>query len=111
LRGAGLRFIQIFNFVYRDGAPMFTLGGIVGTQEDEQILKNAKLLDLKWVRTGKACLEISVPPLTLRERQWLNRRLGTALSADHLSFELDEDLLQNYCTFYKEYPTYLETFL
>lgn len=111
LRGADLRFIQIFNFVYQDGAPMFTLGGIVGTQEDEQILQSAKLLDLKWVRRGSAYLEISVPPLTLRERQWLNRRLSAALTAGRLSFELDEDLLQNYCTFYKEYPTYLETFL
>lgn len=110
-RGKGLRFIQLFNFLYRDGAPMFTLGGMIGTEEDERAIKKARILDHRFVRPGSKCLEISVPPLTMREKQWLDTRVGPQLTAEKLKFELDEDLLQNYCTFYKEYPTYLETLL
>jgi hypothetical protein len=106
-----LRFIQIFHFFYRDGAPMLTLGGIIGTQDDEENLRHARIFELPLVRTGKERLGISVPPLTLRERQWLDRRVSAKLRPDKISFELDEDLLQNYCAFYKEYPTYLETLL
>jgi hypothetical protein len=110
-RGGDLRFIQIFNFLYRDGAPMLTVGGVLGTKEDEENLRDTGILDLPLVRTGSTPLEISVPPLTLRERQWLDRRLSATLTSSKLSFELDEELLQNYCRFYSQYPTYLETLL
>jgi hypothetical protein len=110
-RGQGLRFIQLFNYVYKDGAPMFTIGGMIGTGDDEQALQKAGILNHRLVRTGPDYLEISVPPLTVREKHWLDHRLDKSLTAAKLCFELDEDLLQNYRKFYKEYPTYLETLL
>jgi hypothetical protein len=110
-RERNLRFIQIFHYVYRDGAPMFTVGGIIGTDVDERALQDAGILNHRFVRTSSDYLEISVPPLTLREKQWIDWRLDQNLTADKLSFELDEDLLANYRRFYKEYPTYLETLL
>jgi hypothetical protein len=38
-QGQGLHFIQLFNYLYRDGAPMFTVGGMIGTSEDERSRK------------------------------------------------------------------------
>ncbi|HEV2202644.1 MAG TPA: O-methyltransferase [Bryobacteraceae bacterium] len=106
--GSGLRFFQVFNYFYQDGAPMLTLGGIIGTEADESRVQG---FSHRFVRTGKDYLTISVPPLTLREKQWIDRRLDDELTTKKLSFELDDDPLKNYIKFYKEYPTYLETLL
>jgi len=110
-RQADLQFIQFFNFLYKDGAPMFTVGGMIGTADDRRLLEENGILMHKFVRTGSEYLEISVPQLTLREKQWIDCRLDTKLTADRLRFELEDDLLDNYRRFYKEYPTYLETLL
>jgi hypothetical protein len=110
-RGEGLRLIQLFNYFYRDGAPMFTVGGMIGTDRHEQELRRAGVFDHRFVRHGPDYLEISVPPLTVREKHWLDHRLDRKLTSAKLCFELDEDLLQNYRKFYKEYPTYMETLL
>jgi hypothetical protein len=111
LSGRDLQFIQLFNYFYRDGAPMLTVGGLVGTDADREALQNAGLFQHKYVKTENESLVISVPPLTLREKHWLDSRLYGNLRVEELKFELHEDLLKNYCTFYKEYPTYLESFL
>lgn len=110
-RGSGLRFLQIFNYTYKDGAPMFTFGGILGTEEDEQRLQSTPLLNHRFVRTGRDPLEISVPSLSVREKHWLDSKLDKNFSLRKLQFELDEELLENYRKFYKEYPTYMETLL
>jgi len=110
-RGGGLRFLQLFNYVYKDGAPMFTVGGMVGTEKDEQALMGAHIFDHKFVRTNRNYLEISVPPLTVREKHWLDSRLDENLTGAKLRFELEEDLLDNYRKFYREYPTYMEAVL
>jgi putative O-methyltransferase len=111
LSGRGLKFIQVFNYFYRDGAPMLSVGGLIGTEADEHALKEARIFKHQYVRVGEDSLVISVPPLTLREKHWLDSRLYGNLKRTDLKFELDEELLTNYCIFYKEYPTYLETFL
>lgn len=111
MRGGGLRFYQIFNCIYQNGAPMFTLGGVIGTDEDEHALQNCGILTHKFVRTGSECLEISLPPLTIREKQWLDSRLDGKLKVTNLQFELEEELLNSYRKFYKEYPTYVEGLL
>lgn len=110
-RGSGFRFLQIFNYVYSDGAPMFTVGGIIGTEEDEQALRGSGILNHRFVRTNSDSLEISVPPLTIREKHWLDSRLDRNLTAAKLQFELEDELLDNYRKFYKEYPTYMEALL
>lgn len=108
-RGGSLRFLQIFNYVYQNGAPMFTLGGIIGANEDEHVLQNHHILAHKFVRTNSEFLEISVPPLTVREKQWLDSNLDDKLTTKNLQFELEEGPLENYRRFYKEYPTYMES--
>ncbi|MGD1029327.1 O-methyltransferase [Candidatus Binatus soli] len=106
-----LRFIQLFNFFYRDGAPMLTVGGRIGTERDDQALETRGIFEHRFVRRDSESLQISVPPLTIRETQWLNHRLNPTLRAGNLTFELEQTLLDNYRTFYRQYPTYLEALL
>lgn len=106
-----LRLIQLFNYLYQDGAPMLTIGGVIGTDEDEEELRRKGLLTHRFVNTSAEFLEISVPPLTIREKQWLDSRLDERLKATKLSFELEEELLENYRMFSKEYPTFLEALI
>jgi hypothetical protein len=64
------------------------------------------------VRRGKEPLKIFLPHLTLREKHWLDTRLGRKLTLKALAFELEnQSLLDNYRKFYKEYPTYAEALL
>ena len=87
---------------------MMTIGGMIGTEEDQGALSK---FDHKFVRTTSEHLEISVPPLTVREKHWLDSRLCNGFTVKKLGFELEEELLENYRTFYKEYPTYMEALL
>lgn len=103
-----LRFCQIFNYVYRDGAPMLTIGGIICEPKEERRLQREGALRHKFIRTDAEALEISVPPLTVREKLWLDKHLDKDLTANKTVFELEDDLLSNYRTFYKEYPTFVE---
>jgi hypothetical protein len=109
--GSDVQFVQLFNFLYRDGAPMITVGGMIGTSKDKSALEEAGILGHRWVRTGPEFLEISVPPLTTREKYWLDSNLIGRQRPKKLQFELDDEHLENYLLFYKEYPTYLEALL
>jgi hypothetical protein len=90
---------------------MLTLGGIIGNEEDQIALQKDGILNHGFVRTGTNVLEISVPPLTIREKHWLDSHIDDKLTAGKLRFELDEELLMNYRTFSKEYPTFLEALI
>jgi hypothetical protein len=104
-------FSQLFNYVYQDGAPMLTIGGVLTDQEDNLRLQQSGILEHRFIRTSNEFLEISVPPLTFREKQWLDSRLDKNLTAQKIAFELEDDLLNNYRAFYKEYPTFVEMLL
>ena len=106
-----VQFLQVFNFLYADGAPMLTIGGVIGGEEDAERLQDSGIMQHRCVREGQVPLEISVPPLTIREKQWLDSKMDRNLQADGLQFELDEDLLDTYRLFYKEYPTFTEAML
>lgn len=107
----GLQFVQLFNYLYRDGAPMFTLGGIVCTESDRTKLEATRILDQEFVINGADYLEISAPPLTIREKHWLDSKLDANLKSTDLPFELEDELLADYRRFYRAYPTYFETLL
>ncbi len=99
----GAEFIQFFNFLYADGAPMLTIGGMIGTAEDRE--KMAVTLNHEFAAGGREPVLIKVPHLTFREKQWLDSNL----QCDKACFELDDDGLENYRRFYRQYPTFVES--
>ncbi len=86
---------------------MMTIGGMIGNANDVERLRQP-VMTHRNVRTGADFLKILVPYLTTREKNWLDSRLTEKTSAEHVIFEIDQELLDSYRSFYKEYPTYFE---
>jgi len=107
----GMKFLQLFNFRYADGTQMLTLGGIVANDTVERAVERSGVWDLDFVERGATPRTISVPPLTIREKQWLDSNLKRLRGAEDLKFELDETLLENFRRYYRHYPTYYETLI
>jgi len=107
-----LEFIQLFNCRYTDGTTqMLTIGGLLDTASARQELNDANIYDHYFMRDEADPVEITVPPLTLRERNWIDTNVIGKKEPEKLVFELDKKLLQNYIRFYRHYPNYHETVL
>jgi hypothetical protein len=113
LRSDGpVAFMQLFNFLYADGAPMLSYGGIIDTPERLGELKARGIQDLRFISTDSAPRRIFVPYVTTREKAWLDQNLHACAQPDpSLPFELTAEELSNYLTYYKEYPVYSESLL
>lgn len=104
-------FFQLFNFVYSDGTQMLTLGGLIEEPSKGATLKESGIYELRCIRTSSDPLKISVPPLTMREKLWIDQKIKPDLRVDELQFELNEQLLENYKEYYKHYPQYHEAII
>lgn len=102
---------QIFNFHYRDGARMVTVGFLLYTETDKDKIAASGIPDLEAYNDTPAGTVIDVPHLTNRELRYLERQLP---SADHTSIRmagLTEEEFDRYSPFYRHYPTYAESWL
>ena len=95
---------------------MITLGGIVGNAETHKLLDDAGLYRLKFVTESTTPVEISVPPLTMREKHWLEQNLksleqhfATSPHLPEMPFEIKAKLVKNFVKYYRQYPLYYET--
>lgn len=107
----GIEFLQLFNFRYADGAQMLSMGGLIDERQKARRVRRSNLFDLGFVHDNPEPLEICVPPLTVREKQWLDQKLTDELSTDSLEFELREEMLDDFRRYYRHYPTYYETLI
>jgi len=108
---SGFKFCQLFNLRYRDGAQMLTVGGMVCDRKNRRKLMRSGIYKLSWITRAPEPITISVPPLTIREKHWLDQSLNVPVGDLKLRFELAKDLLQNYREYHKYYPIYYETLL
>jgi hypothetical protein len=104
-----LTFHQLFNFLYADGRRMLTLGGILDEPGAEKELRKALIFKLKHIRRNEFSQVISVPPLTVREKGWIDKGVMAGTGFTGRGLGLEPRLLKNYVRFYKYYPTYHET--
>lgn len=107
----GVSYSQLFNYIYADGAPMITVGGLIGTQEHHQRLVNERFFDEHHISRDDTFVTVSVPPLTMREKQYLDSKVDENLTVKNLAFELDPEFLDSYRRFYKEYPSFVEALM
>lgn len=128
------KFIKTFSYLYQDGAPMYTLGGVF---TDDSSL-NERLKDLHpFLSTDRNNVtRIKIPNLTYKEKSYLDsiiKDLGlkmeeckkeveklclkddlekeqylSAIFSDHIAIELKPEEIQNYIQFYRYYPQYYE---
>lgn len=114
----GGTFVPVSSFFYSDGAPMFTLTGVVCRRDERGKLEKAfegwELANLEW----KPPMKIKVPPLSTKERLHLQpslptknpetvlpRRLGYLIE-DNL--EKTKEALKQYATFDRYEPYFLK---
>jgi Putative O-methyltransferase len=108
-----LEFEPLFNFCYADNATMVTVGGMVVDAESRHRLTNCNLDSLEFL-TGATQCRIDAPPLTLKEKQALDRKLpkSTPLSSTELPAKLRSGLkmreVHGYQKFYQYYPVFAE---
>lgn len=110
-------FFQFVNYRYKDGATMITLGWIIDTKERIALLANSDFANDPYVITQERPFNITVPPLTSKEKLYLDSR-SKKLIADmengrqlNINFELKDSELQNYLNVYKYYPEFKDSFL
>lgn len=102
-------FIQLFNCCYTDGTTqMLTVGGLLDTADARQKLVEAGIFDHPFIITGNEPVEISVPNLTIREKQWLDTNIVGKDPRPQLAFELKSKYLKNYLQWYRYYPAFYE---
>lgn len=102
-------FLQLFNFRYSDTAQMLSIGGLIDKKSEITKIRASKVCRLPFVNQDAEPLRISVPPLTVREKQYLDKNLAPNLKARNLPFELEDEMLESFRRYYRHYPTYFET--
>lgn len=110
---SGVQFIPIFNFVYRDGHQMLTVGGMIGTQRERRRIAGSGLAETEYYRNDlkeDPCI-ITVPRLTRKERQHLDAHMPCGEGWTPLEFELSAENLAAYQKIYRYCPTYAELLL
>lgn len=125
-----ISFYKLFSFRYRDGSPMFTMGGIF---DDNEELWN-KDWGNKFISTTEEIKDINVPILTYCEKfyidshikklkreiekiEYKNKESDRSLIEEKMTEKINKVLpfelgsfydLKNYIEFYRYYPQYYE---
>ena len=73
--GQKVNFEQIFNFHYRDGAHMLTVGGVFFDSGQRQLFDQSAFTELPFVKRDEEPFTIEMPLLTSRELRSLERQL------------------------------------
>lgn len=105
LRADGTTYRQIFNFHYRDGVRMVTVGGVLLDESMLDAFENGDWHSVAGYRDGVDPLKIELPSLTLRELAYLDRQLPVVDEAlDCPGLKAAE--LKAYADYYRWYPRY-----
>ena len=103
-----VKYNPLFNFLYRDGAKMLTVGGIFYEARDEANLERCEFENLEFVKSDETFYEIDVPILTHRERLYLDKTLPHGSSDDGKQIGLTEKDINNYKRLYRYFTTFAE---
>ena len=104
-----MKFKSLFNFVYKDGARMLTVGGIFHKFSDEETLSKCRFESLKDILgDNEELVEIKVPVMTPRECHYLNSRLPKGACDEAEGIGLSKDEIADYVRFYRYSPLFAE---
>lgn len=113
-----LIFKQLLNMRYQDGAEMYTIGGILYSKEQEDLVKSSRFEDLDFVKSDSEIFSIDIPNLTFKEINYLNSLLPLKLNSDgslNLSTPLEngipEEDVKKFMKIYRYFPTFAEAIL
>jgi hypothetical protein len=103
-----LRYLQLFNYHYADGAKMLTVGGLLVNARDELRAGFQHFKDLDFARNGDEPYLIEIPILTRREIRLLNESLPKSAPAVALPRWLPSDERKKYGRVYRYFPAFSE---
>ncbi|OFW05873.1 MAG: hypothetical protein A3H96_15730 [Acidobacteria bacterium RIFCSPLOWO2_02_FULL_67_36] len=101
-----LAWLPLFSFFYKDGAPMITIAAALLNSRERAIFEEGNPFKGLLYALGERLFSIAIPPLTLRERAELDRRLPSRTVK--LPFPLAEEQLESYRSLYRYYPLLAE---
>lgn len=101
-----LSFEQVFNFHYKDGAHMLTVGGVFFDEGQRPIFEQCALDQLDFVRRGAEPFNVGIPLLTNRELRHLECQLPlqNGGAADFGSMPASDG--QKYINIYRYFPNF-----
>jgi len=113
-----IEYKQIFNYLYKDGVSMLTIGGIIYSPDQKQSVSRMKLHELTHVKSGNEQYKIQCPNLTYKEIHLLNNLLpcdiiinkkGNVTNKEFKKIPLTPSDIKDYSEIYRYYPNYAET--
>lgn len=107
-----INYLQLFNFRYKDGVPMLTIGGIFFAEQDRDILEGCHFETLDFVRYDKESSEfynIRVPNLTFKELHHLDKQLPLTGRRQLHGKCIPEEDLKSYAGIYRHFTRFAET--
>lgn len=114
-----INFRQVFNFTYEDGARMLTIGGILYSAPQINILDQCDFENLAFTSSDEKEFNIGIPKLTFREIRYLDKRLPRRNEAGEQITIPMEDLgelssipiedIEGYMKIYRYFPNFAET--
>ena len=112
-----LNYKQIFNFLYKDGAAMLTIGGILFSEKDRDKISKMTFENMDFFKDKDEYFEIIVPNLTSREIKTLdkylpninNDALAKKQAQDELKNVISNDVIDKYSKIYRYFPYFTET--
>lgn len=112
--GDQMMFLPLFNFIYRDGAVMMTIGGLLYNKVDSQRIATCKFQELAFIRTDNDPLtdgnpyRIQVPFITFREMRQLDSQLPVRNSRSAVARVVPGTEIQIYQDIYRYFPNFAE---
>lgn len=104
-------FLQLVFIVYKDGAPMVSIGGVLLRRSQLKKFSKSSFLGLPYIRTSESYLDIESPILTNSEIDLINRHLPEKkvrfMKKEELKF-LPPEEIEKYHSFYRYNPSFVE---
>jgi len=110
-RPSGTHFLysQIFNFHYKDGAPMLTVGGVFYDEGNKEQFEKCCFSNFDFYKDEEEDFLIEIPNLTFKELRELDAQLPSKeLEEVELPGVKKEDI-SKYSKIYRHFPTFAET--
>jgi len=103
-------FVPAFRIIYKDGAPMVTVGGVFPAKGAARVCAD-NVNDPAW--PARPAKPITAPHLTMREAATLQAQLPRSTKLDRtavraLGFDLEDEQIEAFETYYRQYPAFAQ---
>jgi hypothetical protein len=102
-----IKFKQLVNYKYEDGAKMRTIGGILHSDEISEGFRQANFEELEVVEAGDEPIYINPPKLTFKEMRGLDEEMPNPQA--NIDVPITPDRVEKYERFYRYFPRFRES--